>query len=74
MLRLSVDENPLKLQLLLELFEICQLHIGAGWTEIWLQFLKSKFVDMLASTCLVGTSVKRRECFGKWMRQTSWQS
>ena len=33
MLRLSVDENPLKLQLLLELLEICQLHIRAEWTE-----------------------------------------
>ena len=29
-LRLSVDENTLKLQLLLELFEVRQLHIRAG--------------------------------------------
>ena len=33
MLRLSVDENPLKLQLLLELLEVRQLHIRAGGAE-----------------------------------------
>ena len=33
MLGLSVDENPLKLQLLLELLEVRQLHIRAGWAE-----------------------------------------
>ena len=32
-LGLSVDENPLKLQLLLELLEVRQLHIRAGRAE-----------------------------------------
>ena len=52
MLRLPVDENPLKLQLLLELLEIGQLHIGAGWTE---SCLRSNYVEVQATTCLVVT-------------------
>ena len=51
MLGLSVDENPLKLQLLLELLDIGQLHIRAGWAEILFQFE----IIYGCATCLVET-------------------